>query len=565
MWGLLLLPPLVFLLVFYGYPVYEVLRQSLTGFVPPQTSGLDNYRWFFGTPTNITILTRTLVMAGAVTAGTVLLAYPYAYYMTVVSPRTRRVLLAIVLVPFWTSLMVRNFAWVVLLQPNGPINTVLASVGLGRLHLLGTITGVVVGEVQILLPFVVLPLYARLRTIDRRLLSAASSLGAPPRRAFLRVYVPLSVPGVLSGGLLAFVLALGFYITPMLLGSSQQQLISTLIVSQVNQVLALGRAGAVAAVLLVAAFALVGLTFLISRSKLGRAEGASVEPGDDREGCKPRPLLAGVSGAIAVILVLPSLIVVPMSFTAHKTFSFPPSDWSVRWWHELFADSAWLAALGNSLTIAAVAAILATVLGTAAALGVSRVAFSAKGGGRAGGAQDTTGTRTLRGVLNALFLTPLVAPLVVAAIGIYSVFLRWHLTGTFAGLLIAHTALAVPYVVVPVAAALRGFDRQLETAAASLGANAWSTFWSVTLPLILPSVLAGALFAFATSLDETVVSLFLVSPDYGTLPVQIFTSLTRDVDPTVAVASTVVFGITTVLVLTLFSAQARRDRKGVMA
>jgi putative spermidine/putrescine transport system permease protein len=544
LWSLLLLPNLILLIVFYGYPILEVLKQSVTDFIQPQRAGLDNYAWFFGTPVNVRVLARTLVTAAAVTIGALVLAFPYAYYMTVVGPKTRRLLMAIVLVPFWTSIMVRNFAWIVMLQPNGPINGVLRAIGLGQLHLLGSVAGVAIGEIQILLPFVVLPLYARLRTIDRSLLAAAGSLGAPPWQSFARIYLPLSLPGVLAGGLLTFVLSLGFYITPALLGSSRQQLLSPLIVTQVSQSLALGRGGAMATVLLVATFVLVGLTYRISRGNMGGADGSAVEPGRDPDDRRRHPILAAATIVIAVVLVLPSLVAVPMSLTAQKTFSFPPSGWSLRWWHELFADDVWLTALLRSLTIAVATAIVATVLGTAAALGVSR------------------GAPAFRSTSGVLFLLPLVAPLVVAAIGIYSVFLRWHLTGTFVGFLAAHTALAVPYVIVPVASALRGFDRRLESAAASLGATPWSTFRRVTLPLILPSVLAGMFFAFATSLDETVVSLFLVSPDYRTLPVQIFTSITRDVDPTVAAASTIVFAITTLLVFIMFAVQVRQDRKG---
>lgn len=543
LWALLIVPNLLFLLVAYAYPIFDILRQSVTDFVPPQQSGLDNYQWFFETSSNIRILIRTIVTAAIVTVATLLLAYPYAYYLTIVRPRVRMVLLAIVLVPFWTSLMVRNFAWVVLLQEDGPIKGMLRALGGGDIQLLGNITGVVIGEIQILLPFVILPLYARLRTIDRRLLDAAGSLGATPRRGFFKVYLPLSVPGLLSGGVLAFVLSLGFYVTPMLLGSSREQLLSPLMVTQVNQLLALGRGGAMAAVLLIVSLLLIGAVFLATRKKAVASEGAFVEPrGEPAERSRHR-VLSPVVGVVALILVLPALIVIPMSFTGPKTFSFPPRAWSTKWWGQLFSNPEWLHALINSLTLALAVSVLATVLGTLAALGMSR--------------------GNLRGapLVNGLFLVPLAAPVVVAAIGIYAVFLRWHLTGTFAGFLLAHTALAVPFVLVPVMAALRGFDRRLESAAASLGAGPISTFRSVTLPLIAPSVITGGLFAFATSLDETVVSIFLVSPTYRTLPVQIFTSVSRDVDPTVAAASSLIFGATVLTALLMFARMWYAERR----
>jgi putative spermidine/putrescine transport system permease protein len=542
LWALLVVPYLVFLLVVYAYPVYDILRQSVSDFVPPQQGGLDNYQWFFETSSNIRILARTVITAAIVTVITLLLAYPYAYYLTIVRPRARMALLAIVLVPFWTSLMVRNFAWVVLLQEDGPIKAALRAVGGQDIQLLGNITGVVIGEIQILLPFVILPLYARLRTIDRRLLDAAGSLGAPPWRGFLKVYLPLSVPGMLSGGVLAFVLSLGFYVTPMLLGSSREQLLSPLMVTQVNQLLAFGRGGAMAAVLLLVSLFLIGAVFLATRNKAGDGAGF-VEPRGEPAEASRHPVLSGAVGIVALVLVLPALIVFPMSFTGAKTFSFPPQEWSTRWWARLFSNPDWLHALLNSLALAAAVSILATVLGTLAALGLNR-------GGVPGA-----------GLLNGFFLVPLAAPVVVAAIGIYAVFLRWHLTGTFTGFLLAHTALSVPFVLVPVMAALRGFDRRLESAAASLGAGSLSTFRNVTLPLIAPSVITGALFAFATSLDETVVSIFLVSPTYRTLPVQIFTSVSRDVDPTVAAASSLIFGATVLTALVMFARVWHRERR----
>ena len=539
------MPNLVVFGLFLGYPIVDVLRQSLTTFTPPQTDGLDNYTWFFQTDANVRILVRTLVTAALVTVGTLALAYPYAYFLTVVRPSTRRLLIALVLVPFWTSLMVRNFAWVVLLQPRGPINRVLEAVGIGQVELLGTVTGVAIGEIQILLPFVVLPLYARLRTIDHRLVDAAVSLGAPPWKAMLRIYLPLSLPGVLSGALLAFVLSLGFYITPALLGGSQQQLLSPLIVTQVTQTLALGRAGAMAGVLLGATLLLLALAFLASRHLLDGSAQTSVEPGAGERRRVRRPVLTAVAVFVGLLMTLPSLIVIPMSLTGSKTFAFPPSDWSLRWWQELVSDPTWTTAFANSLMIAAASAVLATILGTTAALGLSRARFLG------------------RSLVGSVLLLPLVVPLVVAAVGIYGVYLRWHLTGTFTGFVLAHTCLAVPFVMVPVSAALRGFDRRLEDASASLGATPWTTFWSVTMPLIRPAVLAGALFAFVTSLDETVVSLFLVSPEFRTLPVNIFSRLTRDIDPTVAAASTVLFVITTALVVVMLAAQFRRERQEV--
>jgi len=260
-WALLALPALALVLIAFAYPVFDILRRSFT----EPVAGFDNYRQFFETPAYVTILRRTFMTAAIVTVVCLLLGYPYAYLMTIVRPRWKIVLLAVVLVPFWTSLMVRTYAWIVLLQDTGVVNDVLDAMGVGRLSLIRNTTGVTIGMTQILLPFMVLPLYSTMQGIDRRLLHAAEGLGAPPRTAFLRVYVPLSLPGVTAGVTLVFILALGFYVTPALLGSPQNALLSQLVVQQVSQLLNFGSGGAMAAILLAATLLLFALVSRVVR------------------------------------------------------------------------------------------------------------------------------------------------------------------------------------------------------------------------------------------------------------------------------------------------------------
>jgi putative spermidine/putrescine transport system permease protein len=267
-WGLLLLPALAVLALAFGYPVMAILFRSLDDFLPSEAGqgAFANYRWVVGEPVNVTVLLRTFRTALLVTVVSLLLSYPYAYLMTVVGRLARSILLGIVLLTFWTSLMVRNYAWLILLQDNGVVNQALGRVGVGPVHLIGTTAGVVIGMCQILVPFMLLPLYATLRGIDRRLLLAAQSLGARPAVAFARVYLPLSAPGIAAGALLVFVMSLGFYITPAVLGSPQNALFSQLIVTQVSNLLAWGRGGAMAALLLVGTFACLAIAALVSRA-----------------------------------------------------------------------------------------------------------------------------------------------------------------------------------------------------------------------------------------------------------------------------------------------------------
>jgi putative spermidine/putrescine transport system permease protein len=249
------LPALALLLVVMMWPLLQLLYRS---FMTP-TFSLEKYRGLLTDGVSVTILTRTIVMSLIVTVVTLLLAYPYAYAMTKVTPRTRAVLMALVLLPFWTSLMARTFAWLVLLQDTGVVNSLLSSVGIGPLSLIRNTTGVTIGMTQVLLPFMVLPLYSTMSKIDSRLMTAAVSLGAPARVAFRRVYLPLSMPGVVAGLTLVFIMSLGFYITPQILGSPQQAMISQLIATKIDRLLDFGAAGALSAVLIVITLLLLAL------------------------------------------------------------------------------------------------------------------------------------------------------------------------------------------------------------------------------------------------------------------------------------------------------------------
>ncbi|MCW0214872.1 MAG: ABC transporter permease [Pseudonocardia sp.] len=244
---------------------------------------------------------------------------------------------------------------------------------------------------------------------------------------------------------------------------------------------------------------------------------------------------------VGLWLVVPTLIVVPISFSGEDSFAFPPSSWSLRHYTTFFTESSWLTSLLVSLQLALIVTVVATVLGTMAAFALARTSFVGKG------------------TVDGLFLAPLIVPGIVVAVAMYAAFLGWGLVGTPVGFVAAHSVLALPFVTVNVTAALAGFDRTLERAAAGLGASSFTTFRSVTFPLIRPGILAGALFAFVTSFDEVVVSLFIQSPNLQTLPVRMFNSVTNEVDPTIAAASTVVLVISTAL-LGLASI-SRRNRR----
>ncbi|MFC9357425.1 ABC transporter permease [Rhodococcus sp. NPDC057014] len=268
----LFIPAAVVLVVFFAYPTATMLLAAFTDFRAPQVAGADNFLWFFQTDANVTILIRTLMTAFICTLVTTLLAYPYAYTMTLVSATTRTLMIAAVLISMFAGILLRNFAWIVLLQQNGLVNSSLAAVGIPPQTFLGTPTAVMIGMTHVLFPYMVLPLYAVLRGIDRRLILAAQSLGATPLRAFYQVYVPLSVPGISAGAVLVFVLGLGFFITPALLGSPQQAMLSQLMVLQFDRMAAFGRAGAMAVVLLVITLLVLAIVQVATRRRKGQEQ-----------------------------------------------------------------------------------------------------------------------------------------------------------------------------------------------------------------------------------------------------------------------------------------------------
>jgi putative spermidine/putrescine transport system permease protein len=261
-WALLVLPAAVFLVVFYVVPLIDMSARSVT---EPPGAGLSNYARFFEEEAYVRVLANTFWIAVVTTVVCLMIGFPFAYLMAIAPGRIAGLLLIAVLLPFWSSVLVRTFAWQVILRDTGIINNFLLDVGVVAepLPLVRTTTGVIIGMTHILLPFMVLPIWAVLRRVDPEYGRAAANLGASPATAFRRIVLPLSLPGVLAGCLLVFVLALGFYITPALLGGPRDLMISQLIVEQVDRRLDWGFATAMSVLLMAATFAIL---FVASRA-----------------------------------------------------------------------------------------------------------------------------------------------------------------------------------------------------------------------------------------------------------------------------------------------------------
>ena len=243
---------------------------------------------------------------------------------------------------------------------------------------------------------------------------------------------------------------------------------------------------------------------------------------------------------VLVFLLLPILVIMPLSFSDSSFLVYPIPGWSLKWYENLFTSAEWLRAARNSFIVAPAATLVATVLGTLAAVGLARANFAFKG------------------ALMSVLIAPMVVPIVVVGVGTYLFFAPLGLVDSYVGLIIVHAALGAPFVLTTVLATLQGFNQNLVRASLSLGADPFTTFFRVTLPVIAPGVISGALFAFATSFDEVVVTLFLAGPEQVTLPRQMFTGIRENITPTIAAVATLLIVFTTTLLLALEWLRGRR-------
>ena len=253
---LLLVPAAATMVCGFGVPVGMLLARAFTQPEP----GLQNFAILIERPVYLKVLWNTVLVSAAATPVALMLGYPVAHAMANAGSGTRRLLTFVVLLPFWTSVLVRSFATVILFQRRGPLNQLLMGLGLtdAPVPLIYNLTGVLLGAVQTLLPFVIFPLYNSMKRIDPALMQAAMTMGATPLRAFLRVYLPLSLPGLMTGATLTFISMLGYFVIPAMLGGPQQTMIAQLIQDQVAQIGSWGVAGALSIVLLAVTAVLLG-------------------------------------------------------------------------------------------------------------------------------------------------------------------------------------------------------------------------------------------------------------------------------------------------------------------
>ncbi len=252
---------------------------------------------------------------------------------------------------------------------------------------------------------------------------------------------------------------------------------------------------------------------------------------------------------IFIFLITPILVIIPLSFNVEPYFTFTqgmlsldPEAYSLRWYDDFISNTQWTHSVKNSFIIAIAATILATILGTLAALGLSNA------------------NMPFRSLTMGLLISPMIVPLIISAAGMYFFYSNIGLDQTFLGIILAHTALGTPFVVITVTATLVGFDHSLTRASASLGANPTITFFKIIMPLILPGVISGALFAFITSFDEVVVVLFLAGFDQRTIPRQMWSGIREQISPTILAVATILVMISVALLATLELLRRRSER-----
>ena len=556
------MPLLVLLLALLVYPVGQLLLLSVRnadGFT------LAPYQRLFASSVYFEVLLITLKISLWTTLFSVLAGYPVAYLIASLPAQRKGKLLFWVLLSFWTSFLVRAFAWVVLLGRQGVVNQWLIASGVidAPESLLYNLGSVLVGMVHALMPLAVLTMLSVMENIDVSLPKAASTLGARPGTAFWKIYFPLSLPGVTAAAVMVFVTSIGFFIVPALLGGRRETMITQIIIDQVLQTLNWGFAGAISVLLLVVVLAvfaaydrLVGLSTMaggrpaptVARrsSRWLRTLGGGVlevlgSLFDRIQAVLPRrrhtagaePSRAGLWCFVSLVLLfltLPALLMIPLSFGGGSGLNWPPQGVSLQWYRQAFDSPLWIQAFTRSLVVGVGAGVMSMLIGTPAAFLLVR--------GRLRG----------KSVLLAFVLSPIIVPRMIIAVGLFYFFSRIGLVGTSLGLILGHTVVAVPYVVLTMMAVLRNYDVRLDAAAQSLGAGPVDTLRHVTFPILAAGLLSSFLFAFATSFDELTIALFSSGGLSATLPKQFWDEVTLQVSPVIASVSTCLFVFMAVLI-----------------
>lgn len=546
-WLIVSTPCLIFVLTVLVIPVGSSLSTSV---LEPEL-GIGNYLRFFTTEGYARLAFQTVEIAAIATVVAFVLGYPAAYIMTYGRTRLlRRLVLFSLLASQLSSVLTRTFAWQVILGGEGPLGKVIGT------SLLFTKTASIVGLTQVLLPFMALPLATVMSKINRNTTASSKTLGAGPAQTFGRVFVPMTISGIVMATVLVFTYSVGSFATPAILGGLKGSMLAVSIQKALNR----AGDGPFAATLSVVLVVIVALILIIYRLMFAgrlswlvtdkdgskRVKERRSRSVDTRTGAESRPYAGrrtSVSNSIlraidrsnisaspvpgrifvlflSIFLLAPQVVAIVVSFTGTRSLIFPPPSWSLQWYREFFTD-AWIDPTVTSLVVALGASIIANIVGGAAAIAAARSTSPA-----------------LRGAITAALLLPLLIPTVVIAAGLYIVFIRVGLNDSVLGIMLGHSVILLPFVFGIVYANTLTLNANLERASEGLGATKLRTLLRVMVPQLRNAFGLSLALAFLISFDEAVIGIFLSDLRVQTLPAKMYEAISFESNPTVGVIAT---------------------------
>jgi len=495
----------IFTLVVYSFWTQDYIHIDKTATLANYQTFVD--KWMYGG-----LLFKSIKMSATVTLINVMLAYPVAYFLAFRVKKNIMTWLILINLPFWTSYLLRVLAWKIMLGNNGVINSTLLGLDIiqGPLEfLLYSRFAVVLTLVHAWAAFAILPIYLSLSKIDRSLLEAGADLGEGPVKRFLRITLPLSMPGVIAAAVIQFIPTVGDYITPMMVGGPKGMMFGQIIAAQFGEANNWPLGSALTIIMMMTITAIV-FTFiwLSQRGTVKRREmEATFAPNQQAGGAGHTygPLFFYVV-VYLLFLYTPSLVLPVFSFNDSLQMALPLKGFTFDWYLGIPDRPGLTEALGNSFKLAIPVAIISTTLATLAAKALTRYRMPGQG------------------VAMGFIMLPMVMPGIILAVGLLVLALAINVQLSLWTIGIAHVVVNVPFSTLIIRARLEGFAKSIEEAAQDLGENAWVTFWRVTFPLILPGIGACMILTFTASFDEFLFALFL-GGNQVTLPVYMWTQV----------------------------------------
>lgn len=536
----LLSPTLLTMICLLALPIFTLLTYSFWSqdyVYVDKTFTLANYQEFFGKWLYGKLLWRSIRMSAMVTLFTIVLAYPVAYFLAFRVTKNKMTWLILINIPFVTSYLLRVLAWKIMLGDHGVINGTLTEIGLidqPLSFLLYSRFAVVLTLTHAWAAFAILPIFVSLQKIDRSLLDAAADLGDGRVKRFLRITLPLSMPGVVAAAVIEFIPTVGDYLTPVMVGGTRGIMIGQIIAAQFG---AANNWPLGAALTIISMIAITGIVCaFIWFSRLGTVRVKDMEQSTGKiasthaQGRRFDLLMIYVI-VYMLFLYIPSFMLPIFSFNDSVHMVLPLKEFTIKWYQQLADQPEMIRSLFNSFKVAVPVSIVTTGLATIAAKAVTRYRMPG------------------RGFALGFIMLPMVMPSIILAVGLFVLTIVVGMDLSLVTVGISHVVLTVPFATLVVMARLEGFSKSIEEASLDLGMSAWKTFWKVTFPLIIPGIAAAFLMTFTASFDEFLFALFLCGNE-PTLPVYIWTQVRfPETLPAVLALGALIFMVSVTLVV----------------